>query len=207
MDTPQTPLPLGFWLRAADRILAQRVADALTTEGVTRREWRALNVIAGRMPRPERPMPDAQHPRHRGPRRSIESLIARGWVARGADGPTLTEDGTAALDRLTDVVTVVRASVSELVDVAQLQSSLQALVRGLGWEEAQPLPGRSGRRGPGHHHGRSGERGHHRTRDGSGAHERGHGRSGERAHGHRQATIEAAFERGYTRGFEAGRIS
>jgi len=189
MENPQTSLPLrplDFWLRAAERLVAQRVSDALAAQGVTRREWRALNVIGGRMPRPERPVPDARHPHHGHRRReTIEGLVARGWVTRGADGPRLTEDGTAALDRLTAVVDGVRASVAELVDVAQLQASLETLVRGLGWQDGQPLPGRSGRRGPGHHHGRSGGRG----------------------HGRRHATIEAAFERGYTRGFEAGRIS
>lgn len=157
MDTPQTSLPLGFWLRAADRILAQRVRDALAQEGATRREWRALNVIAGRMPRPARAARPCPRPHHGRRREMIDGLVARGWVARGEDGPTLTDDGAAALDRLTDVVGGVRERVAELVDVAQLQTSLEALVRGLGWEEDRPL--------------------------------------------------EAAFERGYTRGFEAGRIA
>lgn len=207
MDTSTTSLPLGSWLRAAERMLAQRVADALADAGVTRREWRALSAIAGRMPRPELAARPGPHPKHGRRRETVDSLVARGWVTRGADGPTLTPEGTAALDRLTGVVDGVRTDVADLIDAPQLQASLEALVRGLGWEDGQPLPGRSGRRGPGHRHGRGHGGGQH-------GHDARHGRcrgggdaGGGREHGRRHAAVEAAFERGYARGFEAGRIA
>lgn len=153
-DSPITtpPLPLGFRLRLIDRLLAREFGSAFEAEGVTRREWRALNLIAGTSPVPPAL---AGHPggKHRGIRR----LAERGWVTRDGDTLSLTDEGRAAKSRLDEIAEQLRTRVAGAVsedDFDTLQRSLDAIARELGWNETQPLPPRPSRgRGFGRRHG------------------------------------------------------
>lgn len=184
--------PLGYWLKAVDRLLAAEFARAFEAEGASRRDWRLLNAVDGTVA-PRRPLNG--HRLHR--------LIERGWVARTDDGFALTDDGRAAKERLGDIVSGIRARVSDAVppeDLATTLASLEQIARALGWSEDAPLPhGRTGRGHARHGHGRHGRGGHR----GFGPHGRRHAH---REHGRGDGFLKVARfgQRSYERGFEAG---
>ncbi|MFS0865870.1 MarR family winged helix-turn-helix transcriptional regulator [Microbacterium sp. 179-B 1A2 NHS] len=172
-----TPLPLAFRLRLVDRLIARELDAAFAAEGVGRREWRALSIVAGASPVPA-------GPRGRGGR-GFRALAERGWIERGDDGGvTLTDDGAAAKERLDALAEGVHDRATGAIpadDFDTLLRSLDAIARELGWDESQPMPARPGRGG-----GRRGGRGHHdghRHGHGFGGHGHGHGFGGH-GHGH-----------------------
>ena len=175
-DDNSTPSrPLGFWLKAADRFMADAFATDFAAEGVTRRDWRLLNRVAGTAPggASDRPL----HPR------KLAGLIERGWVAPAADDWELTDEGRAALERLGSVVETMRERVADAVspeDYATTIATLEQIARTFGWEEGARMP-RHGWRGA------RGHRGHGRRGRGFGGHgfgDRGRGHAfGFRGHG------------------------
>lgn len=170
-----TSRPFGYWLKAADRLMAAEFATAFESEHASRRDWRLLNIVDGTVPA-RRPLND--HKLHR--------LVARGWVAPEGESWALTDDGRAAKDRLGAIVDGIRSKVTDAVseeEMATTLASLEKIARAFGWDEETPLP--RGRR-----HG-FGERGHARghgfprgfgrpfgpdAHDGECRRERGHGR-------------------------------
>lgn len=185
MDTQNTSHPLGYWLQAADRFMAAEFRAAFRREGVTRRDWRLLNVIDGSMPA-RRPV-DA----HR-----LRRLLALGWVTADQDGWILTDEGRAAKDRLSAIVDEMRATVTDAVspeDYATTVATLERIATAFGWEDGKPLPHKRRGRGLGlgcHH-----------------AHA-GFGPSCHHAHAHggpRQGFLHDAYERGFDAGFVRGR--
>ncbi|MGW9114064.1 hypothetical protein [Microbacterium sp. NPDC055683] len=218
MNTPDIPdisdrdragrRPLGFWLTAADAVLAREIDDALASEHVDRRDWRLLNALAGTVDAPGLHDRLARKP-HR-----VARLADRGWTALEDGEWTLTEDGRAALDRMTTAVAAVRERVAAAVPADDLDTtiaSLEAIARALGWEEGAPLPRRAKRAGRGDRAGRAEPRGRRRggQPDAHGAWPgRGHGFGPEHGigpghghgfgHGHR---FEPAHGRGFGHGF------
>lgn len=137
--------PFGFWITAADRLLADRFATAFEDEGITRREWRILTVIGGTVPAGRE---------LRG--RALRTLSGLGWIERTVDGWALTADGAAAHARLGTAVEEIRTQVADLLapeELAAMTASLEKLARGLGYEEGMRLPRRRGREPRGHRHG------------------------------------------------------
>ncbi|WP_149083860.1 MULTISPECIES: hypothetical protein [Microbacterium] len=137
--TPDPGRPLGFWLTAVDRLLADAFATAFADEGATRRDWRLLNVVDGSAPS-RRPLNAHK----------LRGLIDRGWVRADGDTWTLTDEGRAAKERLGTVVDGIRATVSDAVsaeDMATTLASLEGIARALGWDEDTALPRK-------HRHGR-----------------------------------------------------
>lgn len=146
-DTPDTPQsrPFGYWLKAVDRLMAAEFAAAFDGEGITRRDWRLLNVVDG----------TADHDRPLNPHK-LHRLIDRGWVTADGEGWALTDDGRAAKERLGALVDGIRAKVVDAVPTEDLDTtlaSLEAIARAFGWEEGTPLP-RTHRDPRGHRHGR-----------------------------------------------------
>ena len=202
-ETPQPPRPFGYWLKAVDRLMAAEFAAAFDDEGITRRDWRLLNVVDGSVER-ERPL--RAH--------KLRRLIDRGWVVTDGEGWSLTDDGRAAKERLGALVDDIRAKVSDAVsdeDMATTLASLEKIARAFGWDEETPLP-----RGRGHRfggHGRGNEHGHgfpggfdHGRGFGHGhgcEHGRGHGPHG--GHHRTERLAQHAFERGFDAGFSRGR--
>jgi len=168
---PTDRRPLGMWLRLVDRLISREFAAAFDDESVSRRDWMLLNAIAGTVDA----SPGLTERLARGGKR-VTRLADRGWITRDDnDTWALTENGQAALDRLSEKVAAVRAKVAGTLtddDFTQLTDSLEAMARGLGWDETQPMP-RRGRRprfaGRGHGFGGRGhefaERCSHRTAD------------------------------------------
>lgn len=148
-DNTENPRPFGYWLTALDRLMAAEFAAAFEAEGITRRDWRLLNVIDGSVAA-DRPLPAHK----------LGRLIERGWVAETESGWTLTEEGTAARERLGAIVDGIRATVTDAVpadDLATTIATLEQLAVAFGWEEGMRLPrgrkGGRGHRGFGHGHG------------------------------------------------------
>lgn len=148
-----TTRPFGYWITAVDRLMKAEFATIFADEGITRRDWRMLNVIDGTAPArvPGRPL--------RGPK--LRRLTELGWIERSTDGWSLTDAGRLAKTRLGVAVDDLRARVSGAVtadEYAALTASLEKIAREFGWEEGMRLPRhhREGHRGlgPGVGHGR-----------------------------------------------------
>lgn len=159
--------PFGYWITAVDRLLRAELATVFDDEGISRRDWRLLNRIAGTASPDGRPLNG----------RKLRRLTNLGWVERGAEGWMLTESGARAKERLTAAVGEIRARVAGAVsaeDFDAVMASLEKIARELGWEEGRRLPRRP-RRGHGRHDGRGhGDHGH----GGHGYGDRRHGLSG-----------------------------
>ncbi|UOE43286.1 MarR family winged helix-turn-helix transcriptional regulator [Agromyces larvae] len=196
-DFPTSRRPLGFWLKLVDRRISDEMGALFADEGITRRDWRTLNLLAG----------DADDERLAHKLRHRPDLLGRladlGWVdvpADPHDGPSLTDAGRTARDRLLERVTGLRARVAGAVspeDFATTLATLEAIARELGWDESQPMPrGRRGGRGFGRRF----------------AHGFGHGRRGfpgfapgagpeHDGYGHERGGHERDFGRGPRAGF------
>lgn len=148
-NTDENSRPFGFWLKAVDRLMAAEFASAFEAEGITRREWRLLNVVDGTVPA-DRPKSDRPLPAHK-----LARLIELGWVTDAEGTWTLTDDGRSAKERLGGIVEGIRAKVADAVpaeDLATTMATLEQLARAFGWDENTPLPRGGRRRG----HGRRG---------------------------------------------------
>lgn len=136
--------PFGYWLKAVDRLMAAEFASAFESFGLTRREWRLLNVIDGTVPA-DRPKSDRPLPAHK-----LTRLIELGWVTDAEGTWTLTDEGRTAKERLGGIVDGIRAKVTDAVpaeDLATTMATLEKLARTFGWDEETPLPRGRGRRG------------------------------------------------------------
>ncbi|MFK4729667.1 hypothetical protein ROT00_08290 [Agromyces mediolanus] len=158
--------PFGFWLKLVDRRLSEEMAELFADEGLSRRDWRALNLFAGAAADERLAARLAERPKlaHR--------LAEHGWIARGE----LTEEGREARERLQARVDGFRERVSGAVsdeDFATTLRTLEAIARELGWDESQPMP--RGRRGGRRFHGERGGFPHERGERGGFPHERGFG--------------------------------
>lgn len=144
INRDETSRPFGFWLKATDRLMAAEFASAFESEGITRREWRLLNIVDGSVPA-GRPKSDRPLPAHK-----LARLIELGWVT-DADGTwTLTDEGRTTKERLSGIVDGIRAKVTDAVpaeDLATTMTTLERLARAFGWDEETPLSRGRGRRG------------------------------------------------------------
>ncbi|MGF2949654.1 MarR family winged helix-turn-helix transcriptional regulator [Microbacterium alcoholitolerans] len=202
--------PFGFWITAVDRLMKAEFATVFADEGISRREWRMLNLIDGTVTGGS-----AAGQLHGSKRRgfTLRRLIELGWIERSEDaeqGWALTEAGRLAKTRLSDAVDQIRAKVTAAVtdeEYTAMTASLEKIAREFGWEEGKRLPRRHGRRHGhardfghghgcehGHEHGRRFRRGH----DGHGR-DSGHGRGRDFEHGH-----EHGRDFGHGRGFGHG---
>ncbi|WP_169583717.1 MULTISPECIES: hypothetical protein [Microbacterium] len=133
-----TGRPLGYWLRLVDGLLTRELGLALASEGVSRRDWMLLNVLAGTV---DAPGLDERLARKGKRLRRLEHL---GWALEQGDGTwVLTDAGREAHARLADAVSGVRSRVTDAVsseDYATTLAALEAMARELGWDESQPFP-------------------------------------------------------------------
>jgi len=163
---PTSPQPLGYWLRVIDRRLDEAMRELFAAEGLTRRDWRRLNLVAGTVSDARMSEKLAARPER------VQPLVERGWVEGSAGAWRLTEVGEAARASLHERVSSLRARVAGAVspeDFATTIGSLEAIARELGWDEAERMPRPHSRgfsrrhhgEGFGHGHG-PGHEGHHR---------------------------------------------
>jgi DNA-binding MarR family transcriptional regulator len=133
--------PLAYWLALVDRLVEEKFSTALEEHGVTRVQWRVLGVLASGpasaadiqgaltdMP------PDADGVSSA---EELTELVESGWV-QSDGGYTITDRGSAAYDRLADVVDELRSTLTEgLTDEEQSATSvaLERMARNLGWSD------------------------------------------------------------------------
>lgn len=91
--------PIGWWLKEVDVLLEASFERLLAADGITRRQWQALNAAAG----PD-PIATVLAPFLTGDPAELaaltDPLTERGWLS----GDRLTADGEAALRTLTTKV-------------------------------------------------------------------------------------------------------
>jgi hypothetical protein len=178
---PTSPRPLGYWLRVIDRRLDDSMRELFAADGVTRRDWRRLNLLAGAVSDPRMSEKLAARPER------VRPLIDRGWVSGEPGAWRLTEAGEAARASLHERVTSLRARVTGAVspeDFATTVASLEAIARELGWNEDERMPRRHGRGFGRRHHGEGFAHAHHGEGFGHAHHGEGFGRRhGEHHHG------------------------
>ena len=92
--------PIGWWIKEVDRLLELSFERVLAADGVSRRQWQALNAARG-----EEPIEVALAPFLAGDPAELaavtEPLTARGWLD---DATRLTPAGATALAALTEKV-------------------------------------------------------------------------------------------------------
>lgn len=99
-DSTPDSRPIGFWLRAVDRLITREFDAAFAGEPVDRRDWMTLNQIDGTVPdRPHRP-------------KRIARLARLGWLERVGRDWALTDAGRAAKERLGEKVAAIRSRVA-----------------------------------------------------------------------------------------------
>ncbi|MFI6602721.1 MarR family transcriptional regulator [Nonomuraea sp. NPDC050536] len=89
--------PIGYYLKQLDNLLEDSMERAL--DGVSRREWQALNTYATLSERTEQAMSPFD-----GVEEAVAKLRARGWL----DGDTLTDAGRQAHTRIAERVAGIR---------------------------------------------------------------------------------------------------
>jgi hypothetical protein len=124
--------PIGFWLRAVDRLISREFAEAFAAEEIDRRDWMLLNALSGDVQLP----PFADRFVRKGKR--LRRLEERGWAEEQGDGSwTLTDEGRQVRARLAETVDGIRSRVADAVppeDYATTIASLEAMARELGWD-------------------------------------------------------------------------
>lgn len=133
--------PIGFWLKLVDRLLDERFAAVLEEHGVSRGQWRLLNVVAdGGAPAeeieravapftPDEGMPVAAQ---------LDELIESDWVTLQGSEYRLTERGANAHTRLAEVVGALRTGSTDGVSEEEYRltiATLERMARNLGWSE------------------------------------------------------------------------
>ncbi|WP_353988704.1 MarR family transcriptional regulator [Ruicaihuangia caeni] len=134
--------PIGFWLKLVDRLIDDRFITVLEEHGVTRRQWQLLNVLSAgeadvaRLDAAVAPFIEGAEGES-----SVEhltELIESGWVGATQGGYEITERGSVAFGRLSEVVSQLRDDLGSDVDEADYDTTLrtlEAMARNLGWRE------------------------------------------------------------------------
>ncbi|ADB29229.1 hypothetical protein Kfla_0100 [Kribbella flavida DSM 17836] len=116
--------PIGWWLKELDRLIEASLDSVLATEGLSRRQWQALNAASE-----EQPIAVALAPFLAGDPAELaavtDPLAGRGWL----DGEQLTPAGRAALDRLTERMTAQRRRLTAGIDATEYAMAVDVLRR------------------------------------------------------------------------------
>ena len=102
--TTEKNLPIGYWLKQADKIISEKINQAQAVHGVSRTEWQILNLLKenGRVTRETvcetmQPFADIAQCQE-----IINHLVTRGWVneAHGSEDLQLSEVGQHQQERI-----------------------------------------------------------------------------------------------------------
>jgi DNA-binding MarR family transcriptional regulator len=131
--------PIGYWLKLVDNLIEERFATILEEHGVTRTQWQLLNVLSNGATSPDR-LTQAISPWLEGTTAAehLAELVESGWVAVTEEEYSITERGTTAFTRLTEVVDGVRNSLSDGLTEEEYNTTvvtLERMARNLGYAE------------------------------------------------------------------------
>jgi DNA-binding MarR family transcriptional regulator len=136
------PRPIGFWLKLVDRLIDEQFASTLEEHGVTRRQWQLLNVLS-REPSTVVQLDAAVAPflstdDDESSVDHLSELVDSEWVVQNEGVFSLTERGTGAFERLSEVVgeqrTIMTVGVSE-DEYGRTIDVLERIARNLGWSD------------------------------------------------------------------------
>jgi hypothetical protein len=122
--------PIGWWLKELDRLLEASFEQVLDADGLTRRQWQALNAAAGPEPIAVALAPflakvaDAAEAEGE-LRATVDPLTDRGWLS----DERLTVDGQAALDGLRAKVQAQRKRVTAGITGEEYAATIDVLRR------------------------------------------------------------------------------
>lgn len=134
------PRPLGFWLKLVDELINRQFEETLGEQGVTRRQWQVLNLLATNSATGTE-LGEALAPflLSDEPDRLTEELgqlRARGWVRQQGEVLSLTEQGRTSFQHLAETVARSRGVVAEGITADEYEQTLRVLermARNLGW--------------------------------------------------------------------------
>jgi hypothetical protein len=133
--------PIGFWLKLVDRLLDERFAAVLDEHGVSRGQWRLLNVVAeggATAEDIERAVAPFTSDEGMPVSAQLDELIESDWVDLIGTEYQLTERGAKAHTRLAEVVTELRTGSTDGIsgdDYQQALATLERMARNLGWAD------------------------------------------------------------------------
>ncbi|ASR38785.1 hypothetical protein BAY61_31535 [Prauserella marina] len=138
MTEPALTKPLGYWLRHLHELLESSFTATLGAEGLTRRHWQVLNVLAenpsGDIDRELAPFLDADTPTFTP---LLTDLAGRGWAHEGAPSG-LTALGRTEHARISAEVADIRRKATEGISDERYLDTVHTLSRmaaNLGGEE------------------------------------------------------------------------
>lgn len=114
--------PIGWWLKELDRLLEASFEQVLGADGLTRRQWQALNAAAG--PEPIA-VALASFVEEGELSATVDPLTARGWLR----DERLTDAGQAALDGLKTRVQAQRERVTAGITDEEYTATIDVLRR------------------------------------------------------------------------------
>jgi DNA-binding MarR family transcriptional regulator len=80
-------LPIGYWLKWADKLLAEKINEVQAANGVSRSEWQVLNLICEAGSASKERIFEIMHTFIDAPNLDdiIRHLIERGWIEQRGD--------------------------------------------------------------------------------------------------------------------------
>ena len=134
--------PIGFWLKLVDRLIDERFAAIIEEHGVTRRQWQLLVAIS-KGPTSVTELdaaiaPFLQAGAGETSAEHLAELVESDWVAIAGETYELTERGTVAFTKLSEVVDGLRSSVSQGLSSDEYRmtlASLERMARNLGYTD------------------------------------------------------------------------
>lgn len=134
--------PIGYWLKLVDNLIEERFAAIIEEHGVTRRQWQLLSVISASASTPEQLdhaiAPFVEPDSGESASNHLAELIESGWVAFDGNEYSITDRGTLAFTRLTEVVDGLRNSLAQDLTDEEYRTtvtSLERMARNLGYTE------------------------------------------------------------------------
>ncbi|MEU0479549.1 MarR family transcriptional regulator [Streptosporangium sp. NPDC006013] len=124
--------PIGYWIKHLHGLVEGSLDGLLAGQGLTRRHWQVLNVIATDSPTLAdldialAPFLDDRWPSLRP---VADDLRERGWLEGAAERPTLTTAGIRAHEELRRQVNADRARLTEGISAEEYLATIDVLTR------------------------------------------------------------------------------
>ncbi|QEE60275.1 MarR family transcriptional regulator [Salinibacterium sp. dk2585] len=134
--------PIGYWLKLVDRLIDERFAAIIEEHGVTRRQWQLLSVLSASSATLEQldlaVAPFVEPGSSESAAEHLGELRESGWVTVTDGEYAITERGTIAFTRLSEVVDGLRNSLAkDFTEEEYLTTvnSLERMARNLGYTD------------------------------------------------------------------------
>jgi DNA-binding MarR family transcriptional regulator len=121
--------PIGWWVKRLDALLEEALDSVVATEGLTRRHWQVLHMLAGGADQ-ESDLVAALADFPGDALAVVTDLAARGWVDRPRAGVVLlTAEGASAHDRVLRAVNRVRRHTADGLSRQEYERTVLVLTR------------------------------------------------------------------------------